>query len=149
MKQKYRQTLRFLIAAVIISGAWAVAPIGPVGCRYTGQIPAISQTNTDQVILRAEQTAQTARLTFDTFVHLERDNEALLKTVNPQIHVYANTIRAHGLDWVDSLRAATKTFKANRTTENQANLNTWIATLTNAVAQTNKYIAAAKKVSQP
>ena len=106
--------------------------------------PALSQQSTDQVILRAEQTAQTARATFDLFVHLERDNEALLKTVNPQIHVYANTIRAHGLDWITSLRDATKAFKANRTPENQANLNTWLITLTNAITQTNKYIAQAK-----
>ena len=109
----------------------------------------MSVAATDQVILRAEQTAQTARLTFTTFVHLERDNEAVLKSFNPQIHVYANTIRLHGLDWIDSLRTATKLFKANRTVENQANLQTWLTTLTNAVAETNKYIAQSRKVAQP
>jgi len=109
----------------------------------------MSVAATDQVILRAEQTAQTARLTFNTLVHLERDNEAILKQVNPQIHTYTNTVRAHGLDWIDSLRTATKLFKANRTVENQANLQTWLTTLTNAVAATNKYIAASRKVAQP
>lgn len=143
MKYKYRQSLRFLIASVLIAGAWAVAPLGPTGCTLA-PTPTLSAQASDQIILRAEQTAQTARLTFDTFVHLERENEELLKTVNPQIHVYANTIRAHGLDWVTSLRVATKTFKANRTPENQSNLNTWIATLTNAITQTQKYIAQSK-----
>jgi hypothetical protein len=133
-----KQLARLFVAASIVIASLAVAPIG---CQPP---PALSQQNTDQVILRAEQTAQTARLTFDTFVHLERDNEALLKQVNPAIHDYANTIRRHGLDWVDSLRTATKTFKANRTPENQSNLNTWLTTLTNAVQQTNKYIAQSK-----
>ncbi len=110
-------------------------------CQQPG---AISQQNTDQIILRAEQTAQTARLTFDTFVRLERDNEAMLKTVNPAIHTYANYIRTHGLDWVTSLRQATVTFKVNRTPENQASLNTILETITNAVSETNKYIAVAK-----
>ncbi len=116
-------------------------PIAFDSCQQPG---AISQQNTDQIILRAEQTAQTARLTFHTFVTLERNNEGMLKTLNPAIHTYANYIRTHGLDWVDSLRAATKTFKANRTPENQASLNTILATITNAVSQSNKYIAQAR-----
>ncbi len=119
------------------------APVAFTGCGTTGTL-AISQQNTDQIILRAEQTAQTARLTFDTFVRLERDNEAALKQVNPAIHTYANYIRTHGLDWVTSLRSATKNFKANRSPQNQANLSTILLTITDAVSQTNSYIAQAK-----
>ncbi len=118
-----------------------VAPVVFTGCQQPGTI---SAQNTDQIILRAEQTAQTARLTFDTFVRLERNNEGMLKTLNPAIHTYANYIRTHGLDWVTSLREATKAFKANRTPENQASLNTILATITNAVSQSNKYIAQAR-----
>lgn len=144
MKRIHRQSLRFAILALLFAGCFAVAPLGPSGCSVAPQ-PTLSAQASDQIILRAEQTAQTARLTFDTFVHLERDNEAVLKTLNPQIHIYANTIRAHGLDWITSLRTATKTFKANRTAGNQSNLNTWIITLTTAVSQTNKYLAEARK----
>lgn len=115
------------------------------GCA---QFPSTSQETSDQVILRAEQTAQVARDTFNLFVHLERDNEALLKTVNPQIHVYANTIRAHGLDWITSLRSATKTFKADRTPDNKASIDTWLKTLTNAVTLVNQYVAQSKKAIQ-
>lgn len=136
-----RQLLRIIVAALIVSGAWSIAPVTFTGCK---QLPSTSSETSDQVILRAEQAAQTARLTFDTFVHLERDNEALLKQVNPAIHQYANTIRRNGLNWVDSLRAATKAFKLNRTPENQASINTWLATLTTATTQVNQYIAQAK-----
>ena len=144
MKYKYRQTLRFLICSLIVAGAWAVAPFGPSGCTSINP-PTISTQSTDQIILRAEQTAETAKLTFNTLVHLERDNEALLKTVNPQIHVWANTLRLHGVDWIQSLRTATKDFKANRNSANQATLNTAILTLTNAINETNKYITESKK----
>ena len=140
MKMWQRQLLRFTIFAVLFLGCWVITPIGCV----QNQPLTLSQQSTDQVILRAEQTAQTARATFDLFVHLERDNEALLKTVNPQIHTYANTIRVNGLNWITSLRDATKAFKANRTPENQSNLNTWLIALTNAITQTNQYIAQAK-----
>ncbi len=136
--------LRRFLEASILALCLPLLPLAPVvftGCQQYG---AISTQNTDQIILRAEQTAQTARLTFDTFVRLERDNEATLKQINPAIHTYANYIRTHGLDWVTSLREATKTFKANRTPENQASLNTLLATITNAVSQSNKYIAQAR-----
>jgi hypothetical protein len=139
--------MKKLITSFCLAITLVVSPIGFNSCT---QPPSLSAQNTDQVILRAEQTAQTARLTFDTFVHIERDNEALLKQVNPKIHEYANTIRRNGLDWVTSLRTATKAFKANRTPENQASLNTWLKTLDNATKETNKYIATAKSaVSNP
>lgn len=148
MKRIKGQTIRVLLASLIAAGCWAIAPVTLTSCKTT-VIPALSQKNTDQIILRAEQTAETARLTFNAFVHLERANEALLKQFNPQIHVYANTIRLHGLDWIDSLRTATKLFKANRTTANEANLNTWLTTLTNAVTQTQNYITESKKIALP
>lgn len=148
MKQIKGQSIRVLLASLIAAGCWTIAPVTLTSCKTT-VIPALSQKNTDQIILRAEQTAETARLTFNTFVHLERANEALLKQFNPAIHVYANTIRLHGLDWIDSLRTATKLFKANRTTANEANLNTWLTTLTNAVTQTQNYITESKKIALP
>ena len=140
--------MRRLIVSLCTAVALITTPLTFQSCVSTAPT-GMSVAATDQVILRAEQTAQTARLTFNTFVHLERDNEDVLKQFNPQIHVYANTIRLHGLDWVDSLRTATKLFKANRTPENQANLQTWLTTLTNAVAETNKYIAQSRKISLP
>ncbi len=121
------------------------SPLVAVILLYGCGTPLTTTSETaDQIILRAEQTAQTARLSFDTFVHLERDNEALLKKLNPAIHDYANVIRRNGLNWVDSLRAATRTFEATRNSQNQATLNTWLTTVTAALTQTNQYIIQAK-----
>lgn len=140
--------LKLCVLSVLFAGCLLVAPWGPTGCTIAPQ-PTLSVAATDQVILRAEQTAETAKVTFNTFVHLERDNEALLKQFNPAIHSWAETIRKNGINWIVSLRDATKTFKANRTAANQANLNTVLITLTDAVNKTQKYIAEAKKVGQP
>jgi len=141
------EACRYLIAASIICGAFAVAPFGPSGCSSFNP-PALTEASTDQIILRAEQTAETAKLTFNTFVHLERDNQALLANI-PAIHQWAENIRRNGINWIVSLRDATKNFKANRNAANQATLNTAMITLTNAVNETNKYLTEAKKVSQP
>lgn len=148
MKKIRIESIRLLFAASIICAAFAVAPIGPTGCAQYNP-PTLSEQSTDQIILRAEQTAETAKLTFNTLVHLERDNEALLKQVNPNIHLWANNLRRNGIDWIQSLRTATKDFKVNRNTANQATLNTALLTLTNAINETNKYITQAKKVALP
>jgi leucyl-tRNA synthetase len=138
-----KHLIRFSVLALFAAVSISLAPMGPSGCAQY-KFPSITQQSADQIILRAEQTAETAKLTFNTFVHLERDNETLLKQLNPQIHVWAENIRAHGIDWIVSLRNATKTFKANRTSENQASLNTILTTLTQAIADTNKYITQSK-----
>lgn len=147
MKRLKLDACRYLIASAIICGAFAVAPLGPSGCSSVNP-PVLTEQATDQIILRAEQSAETAKLTFNTFVHLERDNQALLANI-PAIHQWAENIRRNGINWIVSLRDATKNFKANRNAANQATLNTALITLTNAVNETNKYIAEAKKVSQP
>ncbi len=123
---------------------------GHSGCVST-TLPGttLSEKNTDQIILRAEQSAEVAKTTFNTFLHLERDNEAFFKKVNPQIHAWAENIRVNGINWIVALRDATKTFKANRDSANQATLNTALLTLTNAVQLTQRYISEAKKVSNP
>lgn len=140
--------MKRLLASLCLSIALITAPAAFNSCE---QFPIhISQESADQIILRAEQTAETAKLTFKTFLHLERENEAMLKTVNPAIHQWAENLRSHGgqaapgIDWIVSLRNATKTFKANRTAENQASLNTIMSTLISAVTETNKYITESK-----
>jgi len=140
--------MKRLLASLCLGIALITTPIAFQSCT-TVTPPTISVAATDQIILRAEQTAEVAKTTFNTFVHLERDNEGLLKQASPQIHVWAENIRRNGLNWIVSLRNATKDFKANRTAANQATLNTALITLTNAINETNRYITQAKKVATP
>jgi len=134
--------MKKILMSLFLALALITAPIGFNGCALFQQsaLPSISEQNADQIILTAEKAAETAKVTFNAFVHLERDNEATLKAVSPQIHIYANTIRDHGIDWIESLRNVTKTFKINRTPDNRATLNTILATLLSAIGDTNKFI---------
>jgi hypothetical protein len=143
---KFGETfMKKLFISLYLSLALVTTPIAFNGCQaFQQKTVEISALDADQIVLRAEQAAETAKLTFHTFVHLERDNEAMLKTVNPQIHLYANTIRANGIGWIKSLRNATEVFKANRTVDNRATLNTILATLLAAVSNTNNYITQSK-----
>jgi hypothetical protein len=137
--------MRRLLASLFLSLALVTTPIAFNGCALQQTtLPSIPAQNADQIILTAEKTAETALLTFDTFVTLERENEAMLKTANPQIHTYANYIRLHGKGWIVQLRNATKVFKANRTPDSRANLNTILATLISAIGDTQKYIGQSK-----
>jgi hypothetical protein len=140
--------MKKLLTSLCIGIALIITPIAFDGCASFNP-PTLTQASTDQIILRAEQAAESADLTFNTFVHLERDNEALLKETGPAIHTWADTVRAHGQEWVRTLRSATRVFKANRTAENQATLNTALATLIDLTSKTNAYLAQARKVSQP
>lgn len=141
--------MKKLLLSICIGIALTVTPVTFNSCSNYGTNPTLSQSASDQIILRAEQSAETAKLTFNTFVHLERDNEAMLKEVNPGIHVWAENIRKNGIGWIQSLRTATKDFKANRTSENQATLNGILLTLTQIINETNKYITQSKKAVSP
>ena len=94
---------------------------------------------TDPVV-NAEKTTAVANDTFDAFVHLERNNEAYLKTVSPQIHNYANIVRRNGVQWLQSARALTIAYENNRTSQNKANLDTALAVLNTAIVQSQQYI---------
>src|SRR5882724_6932278 len=115
---KYTKYLTTVVAAIALT-------IALPSCNYNPSQPsgpALSANATDQIILRAEQAAEAGLATFDLFVHVERDNEAALKELSPEIHAFANTVRTDAPGWIKDLRDATKTFKSNRTATNEANL---------------------------
>jgi len=109
------------------------------------------QPGADPVVVNAERTANLAADTFDTFLKIEYDNRAALQTLSPAIHQYAETVRAKGPTWLASLRALTKAYKFNRSSENKASLQTAIAVVTAAMQESNKYIGQinAKAISTP
>jgi hypothetical protein len=98
------------------------------------------QPGADPIVVNAERTANLAADTFDVFLKLEYDNRAALQTLSPAIHQYAETLRAKGPVWLDSLRALTKAYKFNRTSENKASLQTAISVVTAAMTESSKYI---------
>lgn len=102
------------------------------------------QSGSDPVVVRAEQTQTISKDTLDAFVTYERNNDATLRALNPQIHTYANYVRAHGQQWLRTLQAEKLAYKNNRTGENKANLLTAVAVLQEAVKQIGIYMSQAQ-----
>lgn len=98
----------------------------------------------DPIVVRAEQVADLSFEVLDAFVTLEENNRAYLRTVSPEIEKAANTIRRDGRAALEGLRDATRTYKTNRTPENKANLDTWIATVEKLRQIALKHLATAK-----
>lgn len=100
----------------------------------------------DPVVVTAERTISESVDVFDTFVHVERDNEAYLLKVNPEIHKQAENVRKHALtEWIPSARRAKDAYKLNRTAANKASLQTWTAFLTTTLTEVQTYISQTNK----
>jgi hypothetical protein len=95
---------------------------------------------TDPVVINAEKTLLIARDTFTLYVHLEKDNQAVLAKLSPQFHQYAEILRRNGIKWLRTADATKEAYKNNRTGESKANLVTALATVSEALNQTQQYI---------
>lgn len=92
----------------------------------------------DPVVVRAEQTTVIAFEFVDAFLKWEKSNEL---TVGGDVHQFAENVRKNAPMWFTSARVITKTYKANRTPENKANLLTAIAVLESVMAEATRNIA--------
>lgn len=132
----------FLAVTLAFSGCettkaiWAAATTG-VNLSASGD-PGV--VHDDQIVVRTEQLLNISLDTFDTFLKIERDNEAGLKKVSPQIHVFAENVRRNGKKWIKSAQAAKNAYRDNRTDQNRANLTTAYKTLQEAIKQSQQYI---------
>ena len=72
----------------------------------------------DPNVVVAEYTSELSLKVFDSFLKWERENDAVLRQVDPTIHKTANDIRDNGKRWIAELRTATKAYKANKSADN-------------------------------
>lgn len=124
LKCKLMMVLAFMLATLP-----PLAPLAPVAAVGVISVGCASTNGGDSVLINAEKTAEMSLSVMDGFVTIEQDNRAFLNTVSPKIEEASHKIQNEGMKAWDGLRQATATYKANRTEENKANVNTWIATL--------------------
>lgn len=105
---------------------------------------AVIQPGNDPVLVNAERTTAAAYTTFDSFLALERSQDALVKVTAPEVHKFANNLRANGKNWLQTARAETEAYRSHRTAANKADLNTIIAILQTALSQITVYSAQLK-----
>lgn len=91
-----------------------------IGCSTVDQ-------GQSSVVVRSEQTQQIAFDVLDRYVNWEFENRELLASISPEFKVAGDRIRSKGLDAIEALHRVTKSYKDNRTPENLADLQTWLA----------------------
>lgn len=116
---------------------------------YRAATTSVSEQTATQLIVNAEKTTIIAKDSIDTFLKLERQNDAAYRQISPKIHQYAEYLRApvvfegvtipRGVSFLKSARNATKAFKYNRTSENEANLRTAYQTLQAVLSEIRRY----------
>jgi hypothetical protein len=130
-----------VVIALTFSGCGTVSDFtNPSGPTVTATPVPVNVNATDPVVVNAEKTLLIARDTFTLFVHLERDNRASLAKISPQFHQYAEILRRNGIKWLRTADAMKEAYKNNRTPESKANLLTALATVSEALNQTQQYI---------
>ena len=108
----------------------------------------------DSVVVRSEQTIAIAYDTLDTFLKLEHDNQALIKTKVPEVHKFAEKLRQpvtvggktqpFGVTVIQSALDVKNAYKRNRTPENKASLISALAALESVVRETQQHLTSIK-----
>jgi len=98
---------------------------GPSIILNTGCAPAGVVTG-DPVVVNSEKTINIAWDTVQAFLKWELANRG---SVSPDVHAVAQAIRAKAPDQFRNARAVLRAYKTNRTPEQKALLDTWVATV--------------------
>jgi hypothetical protein len=115
-----------------------VFPLAPIPLVSTGCSTILP--GQDKVLVNAERTSATAYDVFVAFAEWEQANRDLLWQQSPEIKHLADRLRTNGQTWLKTTRTVTEAYRLNRTEENRAVLQTWLAVLTTAIAEANTYI---------
>ena len=103
----------------------------------------------DPVLVNAQRTARTAHTSFDFLFKIERDNDALVRQNIPAVHTAVNELRRKAPKAEADLWGAIEAYRTNRTADNKANLNTYLAVIQNlldvAASYTQQIQTKAKK----
>lgn len=121
--------MKYALVAIVASATLWIAPLATVGLVGCGGGCASVNQGQDSLVVNSERLQATALAIMDTFVAVEENNRAYLRTVSPEIENAANKIRREGKTALTELGAVTRAYKSNRSAENKANINTWLKTL--------------------
>jgi hypothetical protein len=99
----------------------------------------LSPATASKIVVAAEKSIREAKDTIDTFLHLEYNHKDFVKKNFPVIHQAAETLRRSAPDALLAADKVKNTFKHNRTTENQADLMTAVATVTKLAGEAKAY----------
>ncbi len=123
---------------ILIALCLPLLPLVYTGCGTTGSLLTTSVTPQASVVVNAEKTLRVSKDTFDLFLKLEYQNQALVKAKWPQIHQFAEYIRRNAPTWLITANNAKNDYKHGR--GNLQSLMAAIDTLTSNQTQAQTYI---------
>jgi hypothetical protein len=103
----------------------------------------------DPLVVRSVQTVEIAAEVIDGYIHFEWVNRDTLWAVSRDFKRLADKLRDHSVPTMQSLRAATKAYKSNRTEENRASLVTAMAVAQALLTETETHFARALASCNP
>jgi len=112
-----KRLLSFLTCFLLIAS--------PLGFLGTGCAPSGAVTG-DPVVVNSERAIGIAFDTIDSFLRWEKANQGVVPV---KIHSAAQSLRREAPDAFRNARAVLRAYKSNRSPEQKALLDTWLATL--------------------
>lgn len=115
-----------LLALLLFTGCAAVAP------------------GHDPVVVHAERTIAVSFDACDAFLRIEHAQREWYRIATPGLHDFAETLRADAPAAFTTARALLKAYKAARTPDHKANLDTALALTTQLATEATRWIAIAQ-----
>lgn len=112
-----KRLLSFLTCFLLVASPFVILQ---TGCAPAGAVTG------DPVVVNSERAIGIAFDTVDGFLRWEHQNRA---AIPPKIHTAAQSLRREAPDAFRNARAVLRAYKSNRSPEQKALLDTWLATL--------------------
>ncbi len=130
-----KKQIQILLIPIIALGLCIL----PVGCGYTGgNVLTTNVTPSESVVVKAEQTLQISKDTFDILLRLEYENRKFVLSNAPAIHTYAEYVRKNAPTWLITANNLKNQYKSGQ--GNLQALLTALTTLTENTSQSKVYI---------
>ena len=112
-----------------------------LGCKGSGIEPievAAVEPGNDPIVVNAERVAAASLASFEAVVKYDHENLAVMKQYAPGVHATIQKLRKEFPPAWRQFRAATKTYKASRTVDNEDALSNAAAELANQQAMADQ-----------
>lgn len=102
--------------------------------------PQIDAAQSSSIVVNAEKTLRISKDTFDTFLHVEHDNRALVREKLPQVHKFAEYVRSNAPSWLSRANTLKNLYKHNRDAATGQQLLSALNTLSQNQNQAQQFI---------
>lgn len=102
----------------------------------------------DIVVVTAETTRESALNVFDALMKFEKENDAVLRKLNPGIHQFTETVRLDSQGWLNALTEAKVAYQRDRSPTNANKLKDTMTLVDSMLSTAAKQLAQAAALSK-